>query len=161
MTRAIGIGGSLGSGLLAFAKAGNGGMVKRLHMGRAAKGGVLAAGLAERGFEGPDNVLEGKFGYLDVYARDGDATLLDAELGERWETLTTSFKLFPCHVTAQLPVQALLDLKKQHGFSGDDVVGCSLQASEKVLSASFRSGAAGCRHGAIQRALLPGGCPVP
>jgi 2-methylcitrate dehydratase PrpD len=134
MTRAIGIGGSLGSGLLAFAKAGNGGMVKRLHMGRAAEGGVLAAGLAERGFEGPDNVLEGKFGYLDVYARDGDATLLDAELGERWETLTTSFKLFPCHVTAQLPVQALLDLKKQHGFSGDDVVGCSLQASEKVLS---------------------------
>ena len=66
---AIGIGGSFGSGLLAFAKAGNGGMVKRLHMGRAAEGGVTAAYLAARGFEGPDVVLEGKFGYLDVYAR--------------------------------------------------------------------------------------------
>ena len=65
---AIGIGGSLCSGLLAFAKAGNGGMVKRLHMGRAAEGGVTAAYLAGRGFEGPNVVLEGKFGYLDVYA---------------------------------------------------------------------------------------------
>lgn len=42
-TMAIGIGESLCSGLLAFAKARNGGMVKRLHMGRAAKGGVTAA----------------------------------------------------------------------------------------------------------------------
>ena len=65
---ALGIGGSFCSGLLAFAKAGNGGMVKRLHMGRAAEGGVTAAYLAARGFEGPDVVLEGKFGYLDVYA---------------------------------------------------------------------------------------------
>jgi 2-methylcitrate dehydratase PrpD len=134
MVRAIGIGGSLGSGILAFAKAGNGGMVKRLHMGRAAEGGVLAAGLAQRGFEGPDNVLEGKFGYLDVYARNGDPTLLDAELGDRWETLTTSFKIFPCHVTAQAPIRALLDLQKLHGFGAEDVAGCSLQASEKVLS---------------------------
>ena len=47
-TMAIGIGGSFGSGLLAFAKAGNGGMVKRLHMGRAAEGGVTAARSEER-----------------------------------------------------------------------------------------------------------------
>ena len=51
---AIGIGGSLCSGLFAFAKAGNGGMVKRLHMGRAAEGDVTAAYLAGRGFEGPN-----------------------------------------------------------------------------------------------------------
>jgi len=131
---AIGIGGSLCSGLLAFAKAGNGGMVKRLHMGRAAEGGVMAAYLAARGFEGPDVVLEGKFGYLDVYARDGDPTLLTDGLGTRWESLNIWFKMFPCHVTAQAPVRAIRELQREHGFSAGDVTKIVIVASEKILS---------------------------
>jgi 2-methylcitrate dehydratase PrpD len=133
-TMAIGIGGSLCSGLLAFAKAGNGGMVKRLHMGRAAEGGVTAAYLAERGFEGPDVLLEGKFGYLDVYARNGDAKLLTDGLGTRWESLNIWFKMFPCHVTAQAPVRAIRQLQREHGFGPQDVSKIVVDASEKVLS---------------------------
>ncbi|MEO7726051.1 MAG: MmgE/PrpD family protein, partial [Burkholderiales bacterium] len=49
MTNALGIAGSLGSGLLEFSR-GGGGMVKRLHLGRAAESGVLAATLAKGGF---------------------------------------------------------------------------------------------------------------
>jgi 2-methylcitrate dehydratase PrpD len=131
---AIGIGGSLGSGLLAFAKAGTGGMVKRLHMGRAAEGGVTAAYLAGRGFEGPDVVLEGKFGYLDVYARDGDPALLVDGLGTRWESLNIWFKMFPCHVTAQAPVRAIQQLQREHRFAPQEVTRIVIEASEKVLS---------------------------
>ena len=133
-TMAIGISGSFGSGLLAFAKAGNGGMVKRLHMGRAAEGGVTAAYLAARGFEGPDVVLEGKFGYLDVYAEGGDPALLVEGLGARWDSLNIAFKMFPCHVTAQAPVRAIRDLQRGHEFSPDDVARIVLYASDKVLS---------------------------
>ena len=133
-TMAIGIGGSLCSGLLAFAKAGNGGMVKRLHMGRAAEGGVTAAYLAARGFEGPDVLLEGKFGYLDVYARDGDAKLLTDGLGTRWESLNIWFKMFPCHVTAQAPVRAIRELQREHRFGPQDVTKIVIETSEKVLS---------------------------
>ena len=133
-TMAIGIGGSLCSGLLAFAKAGNGGMVKRLHMGRAAEGGVTAAYLADRGFEGPDVLLEGKFGYLDVYARNGDAKLLTDGLGTRWESLNIWFKMFPCHITAQAPVRAIRQLQRGHGFAPRDVSKIVVEASEKVLS---------------------------
>lgn len=131
---AIGIGGSLCSGLLAFAKAGNGGMVKRLHMGRAAEGGVTAAYLAGRGFEGPDVVLEGKFGFLDVYARGGDPALLVDGLGARWESLTIWFKMFPCHVTAQAPVRAIRQLVRAHGFRPQDVRRIVIEVSDKVLS---------------------------
>jgi 2-methylcitrate dehydratase PrpD len=131
---AIGIGGSLGSGLLAFAKAGNGGMVKRLHMGRAAEGGVTAAYLAGRGFEGPDVVLEGKFGYLDVYARGGDPALLADGLGTRWESLNIWFKMFPCHVTAQAPVRAMRQLAQQYRFGPQDVARIVIEVSDKVLS---------------------------
>ena len=133
-TMAIGIGGSLCSGLLAFAKAGNGGMVKRLHMGRAAEGGVTAAYLAGRGFEGPDVILEGKFGYLDVYARDGDRALLTDGLGTRWESLKIWFKMFPCHVTAQAPVRGIQQLQREHRFAAQDVTRIVIEASEKVLS---------------------------
>jgi 2-methylcitrate dehydratase PrpD len=134
MVRALGIGGSLGSGLLAFAKAGSGGMVKRLHMGRAAEGGILAAALAQKGFEGPDGILEGKFGYLDVYARNGDPALLVDGLGRRWETLTTAFKAFPCHITAQAPVMTLLGLMREHRIASADIASLALYASKKVLS---------------------------
>jgi 2-methylcitrate dehydratase PrpD len=133
-TMAIGIGGSFGSGLLAFAKAGNGGMVKRLHMGRAAEGGVTAAYLAARGFEGPDVVLEGKFGYLDVYAEGGDPAMLVEGLGTRWDSLNIWFKMFPCHVTAQAPVRAIRELQRRHKFTADDVARIVLAVSDKVLS---------------------------
>jgi 2-methylcitrate dehydratase PrpD len=131
---AIGIGGSLCSGLLAFAKAGNGGMVKRLHMGRAAEGGVTAAYLAARGFEGPDVLLEGKFGYLDVYTRNGDPKLLTAGLGTSWESLNIWFKMFPCHVTAQAPVRAIQQLQREQRFGPQDVIKIVIEASEKILS---------------------------
>src|SRR6266851_389953 len=48
MANALGIAGSLAGGLLEFAK-GDGGMVKRLHLGRASEAGVLAASLAHAG----------------------------------------------------------------------------------------------------------------
>ena len=67
MTNALGIAGSLACGLLEFARSGTGAMVKRLHLGRAAESGVLAASLAEEGFTGPQSVLEGPFGFLNVY----------------------------------------------------------------------------------------------
>ena len=124
----------LARGLLAFAKAGSGGMVKRIHMGRTAEGGVTAAYLAERGFEGPDTVLEGKFGYLDVYARDGDPKLLTDGLGSRWESLNIWFKMFPCHVTAQSPVRAIQQLQRENGFGPQDVARIIIEASDKVLS---------------------------
>src|SRR5262249_59992880 len=49
MQHALGIAGSMGAGLMA---AQEGAMVKRLHAGRAAQSGLLAALLAERGFPG-------------------------------------------------------------------------------------------------------------
>jgi 2-methylcitrate dehydratase PrpD len=131
---AMGIGGSFCSGLLAFVKSGQGGMVKRIPMGRAAEGGVTAASLAARGFEGPEVILEGQYGVLDVFARDPDLAAIVSDLGTRWETLTITFKTFPCHVTSQSPVQALLTLRAQNTFAPEDVEKILIEVSDKVLS---------------------------
>jgi 2-methylcitrate dehydratase PrpD len=134
MTNAFGIGGSLCSGLLEFAKSGSGGMVKRLHLGRAAEGGVLAASLARGGFEGPGSVLEGRFGFLNAFADNADPEKLTAALGKTWETRTICFKRCACHATAQTPVQGLEDLRKEAGFAAADVVEIVLGTNNKVLA---------------------------
>jgi 2-methylcitrate dehydratase PrpD len=134
IANALGIAGSMSSGLLAFTKSEQGAMVKRLHIGRAAEAGVVAARLAAEGYEGPETVLEGRFGFLDVYCRDGDAGLLTAGLGETWETLKICTKRYPCHVTAQAPVQALRELMREHAFDGADVTALALECNEKILS---------------------------
>ena len=134
MVRAFGIAGSLCSGLLAFSKAGNGGMVKRLHTGRASESGVLAARLAKSGFTGPDTILEGKFGVFEAFTRGAKMERLLDGLGTRWETLRICVKCYAAHITAHTPVRLLEDLKREHGFTGGDITEIRAATSEKVLS---------------------------
>lgn len=131
---AFGICGSLGGGLLAFAKAGSGGMVKRLHLGRAAEGGVVAVYLAQRGYEGPLTVLEGRYGVLDAYCEESNPTFLTQGLGENFEIERLCIKKYSCHVTSQAPVELLRALMVQHGFAGDEIDGLDVTASAKVVS---------------------------
>jgi 2-methylcitrate dehydratase PrpD len=134
LAHALGIAGSMSAGLLAFTKAEQGAMVKRLHMGRACEAGILAARLAADGYTGPETILEGRFGFLEAYCRDGDPALLTAGLGAHWETLKICMKRYPCHVTAQPAMQAVRELMRTHGFNGDDVRTLALATSEKVAS---------------------------
>ena len=134
LTHALGIAGSLGGGLLAFSKAGSGGMVKRLHMGRAAEAGVLAAQLAGGGYEGPETVLEGSFGLFDAFCNERDVTRLTADLGATWQTRSLALKSFACHVTAHAPVHMLRALMLRHQFAGENIAELRLRVSDKVLS---------------------------
>src|SRR5262249_14734166 len=131
MTNALGIAGSLAGGLLEFARS-DGAMVKRLHIGRAAEGGVLAASLAAQGFTGPSTVLEGHYGFLRVFCSDYDLNELTRELGGTYLTMTAMIKRFACHITAHNPVEATLDLKEEHGFSGADIASIAVVGNERM-----------------------------
>ncbi|MET0528962.1 MAG: MmgE/PrpD family protein [Microvirga sp.] len=132
MTNAFGIAGSLSSGLLEFAKSGTGGMVKRLHLGRAAENGIVAATIARDGFTGPATVLEGKYGFLQVFCADRAPERLTAGLGETWETRNICFKRYPCHITAHIPIEAALGLRAEAGFALDDLAGIHIRGSGKM-----------------------------
>lgn len=132
MTNAIGIAGSLAGGLLEFSR-GDGGMVKRLHLGRASEAGVLAASLAGGGFNGPRTVLEGKFGFLRVFCTEFDESLLTKGLGEEFVVLSTVLKRYPLHATAHAPVKAVRELAAAHGFGGADVDGITVSGNARML----------------------------
>jgi 2-methylcitrate dehydratase PrpD len=132
MTNALGIAGSLAGGLLEFAR-GDGGMVKRLHLGRASEAGVLAASLAADGFEGPRTVLEGEFGFLKVFCTKWDEAELTRGLGEEFLVSTTVLKRYPCHATAHAAVRAVRDLQTEHGFSGPEVETITVTGTERMV----------------------------
>ncbi|GGL80646.1 MmgE/PrpD family protein [Wenxinia marina] len=134
LASAQGIAGSLVSGLLAFAASGQGGMVKRLHLGRAAESGVLAARLAARGFEAPHAVIEGRYGFFDAYCSDTAPDALLEGLGTRWELETLCLKRYACHITAHAPVEALRGMMAERGFGGADIARIAVQGSAKLVS---------------------------
>jgi 2-methylcitrate dehydratase PrpD len=131
---ALGIAGSCTGGLLAFARSGQGGMVKRLHLGRAAESGILAALLAARGYDAPRTILEGEFGVLQSFCSRADPALLTAQLGSFYETSRLCIKPYACHVTAQAPIELLRSLMESHGFAAGDIAGIDVAASAKVAS---------------------------
>ncbi len=118
---AMGIAGSLGGGLMEFAHAPDGAMVKKLHLGRAAESGVLAASLADGGFTGPSTVVEGPEGWLHGFSNEWDTDILTRGLGQDHLMLHIMLKRFACHITAHRPVEAMLDLRRDNRFSPDDV----------------------------------------
>jgi 2-methylcitrate dehydratase PrpD len=132
MTNAIGIAGSLAGGLLEFAR-GDGGMVKRLHLGRASEAGVLAASLAASGFAGPRTVLEGQFGFLRVFCTEFDEGHLTRGLGTDYVTLSTVLKRYPAHATAHAAVRAVRDLQAEHRFAGDDVEAITVTGTPRMI----------------------------
>jgi 2-methylcitrate dehydratase PrpD len=118
---ALGLAGSMASGLLEFLA--DGSETKRLHPGFAAQAGLAAARLAAHGATGPATVLEGRFGLFNAYLHGVDADVAGqvADLGERWETPRIAFKPYPaCHYV-HAPVDALAQLVAEHGLGVDDV----------------------------------------
>lgn len=119
---ALGIAGSMASGLLEFLA--DGSDTKRLHAGWAAQAGVTAAKLAAHGASGPATVFEGARGFYATYLHGVEvdlATQLDG-LGKEWATPAIAYKPYPaCHYT-HAPVDALAQLVAEHGLRADDVV---------------------------------------
>jgi 2-methylcitrate dehydratase PrpD len=133
MVNALGIAGSLSSGLLEFAHSKDGGMVKKLHLGRAAESGVLAASLASDGFDGPSTVIEGEAGYLEAFGTEHDLNELTKGLGRDYVSMYIMMKRFACHVTAHRPVEGILDLKNEHKFTAADIVSITLTGNERMV----------------------------
>ena len=90
----------------------------------AARNGVMAARLAQRGFTASVHAIDGPQGYLAVM--DSEHTSLDgavADLGTRWELLDTgvTVKLYPSCAATHPPLDALIDLKRRERFTADQI----------------------------------------
>jgi aconitate decarboxylase len=126
MQNALGIAGSMGAGLMA---AQEGAMVKRLHAGRAAQGGLMAALLAKRGFTGISDVVEAGYGgFLSALSRTPNVSRLLNGLGNDWEAGKVGFKMYPNVTSIHAALDALRAILVEEHLAAPDIaeieVGC-------------------------------------
>lgn len=117
-TWALGLAGTQGAGLWAFNADGT--MSKRLHPGKAAHSGVLAAELAELGFSGPTQIYEFEDGgVLKAYSDASDPAPLTRDLGAIYHLDQNSIKPYSCCGSTHSYIDAALALRKQLGAPWD------------------------------------------
>ncbi|RPI45518.1 MAG: MmgE/PrpD family protein [Betaproteobacteria bacterium] len=113
LASAAGLACSTAAGIKSFV-AGGGGMVKRMHAGRAAEAGVRMSALAARGFTGPGTAIDGRYGLLEVFAGESaKPEALAAGLGERWAIEEVWVKVYPVCGWIQGVVQLLAALQRE------------------------------------------------
>jgi 2-methylcitrate dehydratase PrpD len=134
MVNAFGIAGSYSGGLMEFSRCKEGAMIKRLHLGKAAEGGVNAALLASQGFAGPESVLEGEFGFCRAFSDEPQLRALTRGLGREFESMNICIKRFACHINAHAPIEALEKLRIAHDFTVEDVKQITVGGIEKLVT---------------------------
>ncbi|MBD9604286.1 2-methylcitrate dehydratase PrpD [Pseudomonas sp. PvR086] len=118
---ALGIAGSFSGGLWAFIH--DGSQSKRLHSGRAAEGGLLAARFAQQGITGPTKLFDDVWGgFLRTLAADTAVPeALDAELGHVWKLARCSIKPYAACRGTHSAIDALGLLLDQLQVSAEQV----------------------------------------
>jgi len=87
----------------------------------ATQSGVLAALLAEKGYTGPEHVIDGKEGLIQVFKPVWKLDLLTDRLGESWRITQCGMKAFPTEALTHTPISAVLDLVKSNDLHPDQV----------------------------------------
>jgi 2-methylcitrate dehydratase len=87
----------------------------------ATQSGVLAALLAEKGYSGPEHVIDGKEGLTHVFKPEWKLNLLTDGLGESWRITQCGMKAFPTEALTHTPISAVLDLVKKNDLHPEQV----------------------------------------
>lgn len=89
--------------------------------GMPARNGVLAVAMAEAGFGGSPEPLEGTPGLFAAFPDDARPELAIEDLGQRFEIMRTSIKKWCVGSPMQSALDSLEGLVREHGFDGDAV----------------------------------------
>ena len=88
----------------------------------ATQSGVLAALLAEKGYTGPEHVIDGKEGLTHVFGPEWKLNFLTDGLGESWRITQCGMKAFPTEALTHTPISAVLDIVKSNDLKPDQIV---------------------------------------
>ncbi len=111
-------------------------MEKAFVFSMGARNGVTAALLVQSGFTGVSDVFSGHENFFATYAPKADPAGLIEKLGERYEVTQTIIKKWSTGGPIQSPLDAVVNLRRQHPFDADQVekivVRLSTSAAPKV-----------------------------
>ncbi len=119
---ALGIAASQAAGL----KSNFGTMTKPLHAGKAAMNGLIAARLAAKGFTANEAILECAQGTADVMMPDFEAGFTQPNPAGYYAVQQTLFKYHAACYLTHASINAIGELRDQHGLSLDDLQAMTL-----------------------------------
>jgi 2-methylcitrate dehydratase PrpD len=100
----------------------DGALVKRMQPGFAGRDGIMSVYLAEKGITGSTRVMEGKFGFLELYKRgEIDADNIVKDLGKVYEMSNVSVKPYIGGRYIHGPAELGIALAKEHNITPDQV----------------------------------------
>ncbi len=117
---------AISTSLAAGTKANFGTMVKSLHVGQCARGGLMAALLARKGYTANADAFAHKQGYFNLF--NGAGKFHAEKVLDTWGAPLdivepgAAFKLYPCCYSTHAAVEAALNLVREHGpFKPGDI----------------------------------------
>ncbi|HQP56801.1 MAG TPA: MmgE/PrpD family protein [Syntrophorhabdus sp.] len=133
-TYALGIGGTQSSGL----KRVFGTMCKPFHAGRSSQAGLLAALLAEKGFDSAEDILEGPQGFFEALKGKVNNDVVGM-LGIGWDIQNLNQKYHAsCHATHS-PLEAALSIIKKENINLENIKSITIHSSTLALSAAGKT----------------------
>lgn len=122
----------------------DGSLAIRIIQGWVAQSGVTCAQFARAGITGPENFLEGVYGYFHLFGRDAiDSGRVIGELGDRFELQNIVFKKYPSCGMTQGCTEAALSLVNEEGIGPEDVDHIQITVppyAHKLVGHQFRLG---------------------
>jgi len=103
-----------------------GSMTKSLHVGAAAKNGIIAASLSKKGFTSSNDSFEGKNGFCKVFCNYGNRNKLNKiskYLGNPYDFIKPGIeiKFYPCCSYTHGAINAILKLKEKYKFTTKNI----------------------------------------
>jgi 2-methylcitrate dehydratase PrpD len=119
MIDALGISGSQTSGSFRYIVAGS--WTKAFHSGWASHNGILAAHLAQLGFNAPTDIFEGQYGFLESYSQDTHSELILKDLGRAYQTLRTGIKIHTACRHEHPALDTVLAIVRENDLKPEDI----------------------------------------
>jgi 2-methylcitrate dehydratase PrpD len=130
LTYAMGIAATQAGGM----QQNRGTMCKSFHAGKAASNGVLAALLAERGFDSTQEIIEGNKGFSRIYSDVAEPQALIAGLGNGWLIESNGHKPYACGVVLHPLIDAVIAIRNRDKIDPAEVSEIALRVNPLVLS---------------------------
>src|SRR5215468_18089 len=110
---------------------------KNVSVGNAARNGLLAALLAQEGYEAAPRAIEGPLGWARAMGDEPDVERLLRGLGQSWEISKNTYKPYPAGIVFHAVIDACFKLRSRIG-STDQIETVTVQGSALLLARGDR-----------------------
>ena len=109
-------------------------MGKPFHAGKASMDGMLSALLASKGFSAPEDILDGKSNFLEIFSGGYDSNQMTQGLGKEYQVLKDSFKPYAACLLIHPAIDGLIWMREREDFELDSVKQIHLEVSPLCMT---------------------------